>query len=267
MGGLSLGPFALSSDRAPVMAGLVVLLLVTWLIARKTGPAISLWASGAAISAAVTARLGFVVQHASVYLAEPLTIIAFWQGGFSEIWGIAGFALASSWYLWRKPDLLLPVAGSVLIAVATWNTVHQLTRGTDVALPENALLFSLGGDPVAIEDWRGRPMVINLWATWCPPCRREMPMMAEVAALPTGADLHFVNQGEGAEAVRRFLSETGIVLAPVMDPGSQMMRHFGAMGLPTTLFIDASGQLRAAHMGEISRAQLLAGIENLKETN
>lgn len=265
MGGISLGPLVLSADRAPVLAGLVVLMLVTWLIARKTGPAISHWASAAVIAAAIAARLGFVASHASVYLAEPLTILAFWQGGFSPLWGMAGFALVSAWHLWRRPALLLPVTASAAMAFAGWNVVHQLARGTDAALPEDALLFSLAGDPVAIKDWHGRPMVINLWATWCPPCRREMPMMAEVAALNTGADLHFVNQGEGAEAVRGYLSQTGIVVAPVMDPGSQMMQHFGAMGLPTTLFIDASGKLRAAHMGEISRAQLLSGIENIKK--
>jgi len=267
MGGISIGPFVLSADRAPVFAGLVVLMLVTWLIGRKTGPAISLWASGAAIGAAVSARIGFVMQHASVYLADPLTVFAFWQGGFSPLWALAGFALVSAWYLWRTPGMFLQMAGSAVIAFASWNVVHQLVRGTDMAMPETALLLSLGGDPVAVESVQGRPMVINLWATWCPPCRREMPMMADVAAMQTGADLHFVNQGESAEAVRRYLSQAGIILSPVLDPGSEMMRHFGAMGLPTTLFIDASGQLSAAHMGEISRAQLLAAIQNLKDSN
>ncbi|WP_283180037.1 TlpA disulfide reductase family protein [Gemmobacter sp. 24YEA27] len=267
MGGISFGPLALSAERAPVIAGVLVLLLVTGLIARKTGPAISLWASAASIGAALTARLGFVAQHASVYLAEPLSIFAFWQGGFSPLWGIAGFAMVTVWYLRRQANLVLPVAGSVVIAFAALNVVHQLARGPDVALPKDVLLSALSGDPILPASWQGRPMVINLWATWCPPCRREMPMMAEIAAQETGVDLHFINQGEGAETVRTYLAQSGIVIAPVMDPGSQMMRHFGSMGLPATLFIDADGRLQAAHLGEISRAQLLAGIAFLRDTN
>lgn len=157
MGGFAFGPFVLSAERAPVIAGLFVLLLVTGLIARKTGPAISLWASGAAIGTALSARLGFVLQHGAVFLAEPLTIFAFWQGGFSPFWGIAGFVLVSAWHLWRRPGLLLPLAGSALIACAAGNLVFQLARGGDVSLPQQALLFSLSGEPVEIEAWQGRP--------------------------------------------------------------------------------------------------------------
>lgn len=91
-------------------------------------------------------------------------------------------------------------------------------------------------------------------------------MMAEIAAQDTGAALHFVNQGEAADIVRRYLSQENLLIAPVLDPGMQMMPHFGALGLPATLFISADGRLQSAHMGEISRAQLLAQIEALKET-
>ncbi|MDQ2067167.1 TlpA disulfide reductase family protein [Xinfangfangia sp. CPCC 101601] len=264
MGGLALGPMALSGERAAVLAGLIVLLLATGLIARRMGPAIAGWASAAAISGGIAARLGFVVQNATTYLADPLSVFAIWQGGFSPLWGIAGFALATGWHLWRNPDLILPAAASVLFAVGGWNIVWQLTRGEAVALPSGAVLATLSGAPVAPGDWEGRPLVINLWASWCPPCRREMPMMAELAAADTGAEFVFVNQGEGAEAVRRYLSREGIVIAPVLDPTSQLMRHYGSMGLPVTLFIDAQGQLHTAHMGEISRAGLLAGIAAIR---
>ncbi|AGT11187.1 TlpA disulfide reductase family protein [Paracoccus aminophilus] len=265
MGGLSLGPLTLSAERAPVAAGLIALMIVTAVLARRSSPALSAWAGSAVVVAAITARLGFVLGHAGVYLQDPLSILAFWQSGFSPLWGMAGFVLVTAWSLWRNADLALPVAASTLIAFACWSVVHELSRGVDLALPEGLHLTSLNGDPVRPAEWRGRPMVINLWASWCPPCRREMPMMAEIAAQETEVDLHFVNQGEGAEAVRRYLAQSGAVIAPVMDPGGEMMRHFGAMGLPATLFIDANGQMQAAHMGEISRAQLLAGIEDLKD--
>lgn len=265
MGGVALGPLALSTERASVLAGLLVLLIVSALIGRRIGRTFGLWASGAAIAAGIAARLGFVLGNPDSYLADPLSVLAIWQGGFSPFWGILGFGGASLWYLWRKPDLVLPAAISVLFAATGWNAAYHLTRGAQPGLPEDIALMTLGGAPVRPVDWAGRPMVVNLWASWCPPCRREMPMMAELAGADTGADFVFINQGEGGEAVRRYLSREEILIAPVMDPGSQMMRHYGSMGLPATLFIDAQGQLRSAHMGEISRAGLLAGIAEIRD--
>lgn len=267
MGGFALGPFVFSADRAPVLLALLILLIASGIIARKRGPAISSWASAAALMAALSARLGFVIQHLESFRADPLSILAFWQGGFSPLSGAAGFAAVSAWYLGRRTDLILPAVASVVFAFIGWNVAQQLARGMDVAPLGDMQLATLSGDPVTPADWQGRPMVINLWASWCPPCRREMPMMAEVAAGLTDVDMYFVNQGEGAETVRRYLAREGIVIAPVMDPDSQMMRHFAAMGLPATLFIDASGTLRAAHMGEISHAHLIAGIRDLKESD
>ncbi len=265
MGGFALGPFVLSADRAPVLVALLVLLVSAGFVARKRGPAIANWASAAALSAALAARLGFVLQNLDSYRTDPLSILAFWQGGFSPLWGASGFAGASIWSLWRRSDLIPPAVLSVVFAFIGWNVTNQLARGMVVAPLGDMLLTTLSGDPVSPADWQGRPMVVNLWASWCPPCRREMPMMAELAGADTGADFVFVNQGEGGEAVRRYLSREGIVIAPVMDPGSQMMRHYGSMGLPVTLFIDAQGRLRSAHMGEISRARLLAGIAEIRD--
>lgn len=266
MGGFALGPFVFSADRAPFLAALLVLLVATSIFARRKGPAIANWAVAAGIGAALAARAGFVLGNLEVYMSQPLSILAFWQGGFSPVWGAAGFAAVSIWHLWRRPDLVVPGIVSLIFAFVGWNVTNQLARGMDTAPLGDMALTTLSGDAVSPADWQGRPVVINLWASWCPPCRREMPMMAEVAAGLTDVDMYFVNQGEGPEAVRRYLSREGIVIAPVMDPGSQMMRHFAAMGLPATLFIGADGKLRAAHMGEISRAHLQAGIRDLEES-
>lgn len=265
MGGVSIGPLAFSAERAAVLAGLLVLFVMAGLLARRAGPGLNRWASLATLAGVLAARAGFVAAHWDVFRAAPLSVLAFWQGGFSPFWGAVGLALASLWLLGRERALILPAGLSLALAVTGWNVVVQLGRGNPAALPEDLVLSDLDGRPVAPGSWQGRPMVLNLWASWCPPCRREMPMMAEVAASGTGVDLHFINQGEGPGVIRGYLSGEGIVIAPLLDHGMRMMRHFDVQGLPATLFIGADGRLRSAHLGEISRAGLLAGIAELRK--
>lgn len=192
-------------------------------------------------------------------------MIALWEGGFFWPAGAAAILLTIPFVLEtmrQRAWSLVPLAAALVV----WNTAWQLTGGTQATPLPQQPLPALTGETYALSANTGRPKVINLWASWCPPCRREMPMMAEIAAQDTGAALHFVNQGEAADIVRRYLSQENLLIAPVLDPGMQMMPHFGALGLPATLFISADGRLQSAHMGEISRAQLLAQIEALKET-
>lgn len=115
----------------------------------------------------------------------------------------------------------------------------------------------LDGTPVATASLAGRPLVINLWATWCGPCRREMPMLMEVAATRSDVTFLLLNQGEAKGVVRRYLEDNGLSAANVaLDPGSDAGRRLGAPGLPMTLFISADGLVRSSRTGEISRAAL-----------
>lgn len=260
MGGISLGPLVLSADRAPVMIALAVLLAAGALMARRVGAGLSAWAGNAALAAFLAARAGHVAAHAGTYAQEPLSALAFWQGGFSPAAGVAGFLAVTALHLWRNRAHAFPAAAAVGLAAAAFGGARILLASSDLRLPADIELARLDGSPVQTAAWAGRPVVINLWATWCPPCRRELPMMAEVAAGLDGVEMQFVNQGEAPEAIRRHLSREGIILAPLTDPGMRMMQHFEAPGLPVTLFVDAEGRVVASHMGEISRAGLLAGI-------
>ena len=160
------------------------------------------------------------------------------------------------------------IAGLAGVAVGLfiWNAASLLTSGVDpVPLPGNPLR-TLGGESVALPELAGRPMVINLWATWCPPCRREMPMMAEVAASIPDVTFVFANQGEDASRIRRYLSQEGLLLPNVlMDGLGELGRHYRAPGLPATMFVDADGRLFDMHLGEISREAMLQTIENLRK--
>lgn len=265
MGGLAIGPFVFSAERAPVLAALLVLMVASGLLTRRYGASLSAWASSSVLAAALAARLGFVAQNFSVFAQDPLSVFAIWQGGFMPLAGAAGFLLVSVLYLRRHSPQLVGMLVSVGLAAVAWNSVRALSSSGDLALPTGIVLTDMAGAPQPVANWTGRPMVVNLWATWCPPCRREMPMMAEVARLSPDIDLHFVNQGEGPGQINSYLASAGLQMPVVLDQGQQMMRHFAAMGLPATLFLDANGNLVAAHMGEISKARLLSQMQALRE--
>ena len=129
-----------------------------------------------------------------------------------------------------------------------------LTRPA-VTIPDMQLI-ALDGSGVQLAG-RHRPVVLNLWATWCPPCRREMPMMTDLAANTPGVDFVFANQGEEAAQVLAFLEAEGLPAeGMIRDPRNRLMATLDAVGLPSTLVFDAKGRLVAAHTGEISRAAL-----------
>jgi thiol-disulfide isomerase/thioredoxin len=263
MGAVSIGPLVLAADRFAVVLAIFLFSIITGILARRVDPAFHRWSWWVVVGAIVAARLGHVAIHWQNFIQEPWRIPAFWQGGFFWPAGAAAVALTlvlvlndARQRLWA----LLPLALSLVV----WNVTWQLTGGIN-ALPLPAGTYqSLVGDPVSLENRSGKPMVVNLWASWCPPCRREMPMMADVAATTTNAEFVFANQGEGRDRVAGYLAAQKLDLpAAILDPFSELSRHYGAIGLPMTLFIGADGVLKHAHHGEISREILQSNIARL----
>ncbi|WP_374300730.1 TlpA family protein disulfide reductase [Ferrovibrio sp.] len=120
-----------------------------------------------------------------------------------------------------------------------------------VAQPE----FSDPADrPTTLEAQRGKVVLLNLWATWCIPCRAEMPALDRLQAQRGGKDFEVVAvaQDRGGRAkVEKFLSETGVTrLAPYVDASMKSGRAWGAVGLPTTILIDAQGREVGRLVGE-----------------
>lgn len=129
-----------------------------------------------------------------------------------------------------------------------------------------APLTTLAGAPTSLAALAaGKPTVVNLWATWCPPCRLELPYLAAAQRQDSGINFVFVDQGEDAVTVQRYLSGAHPGLANVMlDAGSKLGREIGSSGLPITLFFDRSGRMVDTHLGALSPALLEAKLTRLR---
>lgn len=135
------------------------------------------------------------------------------------------------------------------------------------AAPDFALMPLGGGEPVTLASLRGRPAVLNFWATWCVPCFEEHPVLV-AAARELGDRVRFVGvvYEDSEEQVRGFLSRQGQAYPSFADPGSRTAIAFGVFGVPETFFIDASGRIAAKHVGPLDAPALeaklrLAGLQ------
>ncbi len=266
MGAVSLGPFALSPERLIGLLAIAAFVVASAVVTRRW-PGLGRWDVGALIAGLISGRVAYVAIHAAAYIEEPLSVLYVWQGGFSAVGAAVGSAAWSMWYLRAHRRLLAAALATVVGSLVVWMAATAIVEASagekEQKLPDIALM-ALDGTPVEMADYRGSPTVVNFWASWCPPCRREMPLLTETARDSTEIVFLLVNQGEDAEVVMRYVEAVGLETDDiVLDPQGRSASHFGIRGLPTTLFFDGDGLLTDHHFGELSRAALagyLAGL-------
>ena len=126
------------------------------------------------------------------------------------------------------------------------------------------VLKSVGsGETVDIASFRGKPVVLNFWATWCGPCWEEHPVLNESARLhPEVQFLGVVFQDDEAK-IQEFLRKRGAEYPTVIDDGGRTAIAYGVGGIPETFFLDANGTIVAKHDGALSREQLAAYLSEV----
>lgn len=110
------------------------------------------------------------------------------------------------------------------------------------------------GNTVSLEDYRGKLVLLNFWATWCAPCRHEMPMLDALQAEFGGDDFQVVPVATGRNklmGIRKFFDEVDVTELPIlMDPKQGLAREMGVMGLPVSVLLDRDGNEVARLMGD-----------------
>lgn len=114
---------------------------------------------------------------------------------------------------------------------------------------------TLEGDTLALSALRGRPVLVNLWATWCTPCRRETPYLQSVSERFRDRGLEVVgvsvDNRTARTAIREFVAEYGVTYTILHDPAGRALDTFSAVGLPMTLVVDRGGVVRFVQMGPV----------------
>lgn len=129
------------------------------------------------------------------------------------------------------------------------------------ALPTNIALLNIQEESVRLSDYQGQPVIVNFWATWCPPCVREMPLLASYAE-KEGFELVLINQAESADVIQAYLDEAGLTFEHMLlDSHQEAYQAMQVRGLPTTQFFDAEGRLVNEHLGEVHERHLDAFIK------
>jgi thiol-disulfide isomerase/thioredoxin len=143
---------------------------------------------------------------------------------------------------------LIVLAACACAQAAVAADFKRWTRG---ATPELAL-EDLKGREHRLSDYRGKVVLVNFWATWCEPCRDEMPSLQRLRERMEGKpfDVVTVNYGEGAERIRAFMERERLALAVLPDRDKQAAEAWGARGLPMTFLVDARGAVRYSTFGE-----------------
>ncbi len=159
--------------------------------------------------------------------------------------------------IWIIASLSLALAGPA---------AAQLKPTKPRAAPE-LNLPTLDGGSVNLADLRGRVVLVNFWAVWCPPCRKEMPSMERLSKLMAQRPFTILasNAGETPEQIRPFLKEVPLTFPILLDQDSARMKAWRVFVLPTSFLIDKQGQIRYSLSGHIEwdEPEAVAVIEKL----
>lgn len=191
-------------------------------------------------------RYGSLTRLAGAAVALGIGLVVLWQAGIVFKSDDASITDANG----RIVDLQ-PADASLTTAVPAGRSVGL--KPGEVAPDFEFSAFD--GARMRLSDYRGRPVLVNFWATWCVPCRTEMPAM-EVALRNHQADglaILAVNNGDRLQAAQRFLEKLDIKLtAYAYDPASTIAERYAILGMPTSFFVDANGVITGVYASELS---------------
>src|SRR5579859_1236893 len=170
----------------------------------------------------------------------------------------------------RRPPYGLTLIGVTLIllgAASAW-LVFSVGKAPPTRVGQSLpdfTLTSLAGGAVRLADFKRQVLIVNGWATWCPPCRAEMPLLHEFyqAHQAQGFQVLAINSGEDRRTVASFIASTGYTFPVLLDPGEIVLSSLGLRGLPTSYIVGRDGVLKNIHVGEFTAQDLQTEVAPL----
>jgi cytochrome c biogenesis protein CcmG/thiol:disulfide interchange protein DsbE len=158
------------------------------------------------------------------------------------------------------PFLVLAAWGAILLARPAAPSIALIGQPAPAFV-----LADLNGNPLRLEDLRGRPVIVNFWASWCGPCVEEFPLLVKAATTHRADGLAVVGIvfHDRSEAAREFMNRMGATWPAAMDPGDGVATQFGIIGPPDSFFIDRNGLIVGRQIGQLSGADLQRGLNQI----
>jgi thiol-disulfide isomerase/thioredoxin len=165
-------------------------------------------------------------------------------------------ARVTSWWPAGLGDWLLGALRFVLLLVVITTVVGRLRAPVQFGAAPPFELVDLEGQTVSLKSLRGRPVVLNFWATWCGPCRAEMPMLAAWARSHPDAVVLGISVDRDPEAVRRLVPTLDVPYRILLDSRHEVATAYGVDTYPTTFRLDENGQILGSHTGVVFGPQI-----------
>ncbi len=170
-----------------------------------------------------------------------------------------------------RPALLALLLAAALVVSGGCDRKPEPAAGPGAAAPRpvapDFTLARLDGGTLTLSDLRGKVVFVNIWATWCPPCRQEMPSMVRLYERyrDRGLEIVAVSEDRDPGAVRRFVAEYGIPFPVVMDRDKAVYRAYRATGVPETHLINKRGEVERSVIGgfDWESPEVVAEVESL----
>ena len=182
-------------------------------------------------------------------------------------WLIAAVILVTAVVLWTLNGPPFGRQAASPDDTASPGTATASSTTADRPAAPNFELPRRDGGTVALADFEGQPVIVNFWASWCPPCVAEMSTALEPAHQQYGDEVAFlgVNLQDEPDAAQRIIDQTGVTYELAVDRDGSAFSAFNGVGMPTTVFIDAQGRIAERHTGILTPEQLEAQITRLTE--
>ena len=164
--------------------------------------------------------------------------------------------------------IILPIILTLGLVITSCASGSEPTKAVVGQPTPNFELQSLDGQSVSLKDFKGKPVVINFWASWCGPCIYEMPFFQEIHDewSSKGLVLLAINKGEGLARVSQFMQYYNLSLSILLDTKEVVAQRYNVIGIPVTFFIDEDGIIQEKVIGAFpNKAEIEARVSKLME--